>query len=413
MSIRYTLFGALTALVLLGIVLLGKTVISHAQPDPALAGDARAVAASANGFALRLYAKLNTNPKSNLFFSPTSLSMALSMTYNGAAGQTKTDMAKVLGFTGMDLTTLNKGQAALLDRMQKSDPKVDIAIANALFAQQDFKFLDDFLRRNKDYYHADIKNMDITGDAGMKEINGWVARQTHDRITDLLKPGDLNATMKLVLTNAIYFKGAWSLPFDKADTRNDAFTLPDGTTKQVPMMHLTKSFRYLKGETFQAVRLPYGQGRMSMYIFLPNTGVSLHDFSRHLTPANWGTWMGRFNEADIELSLPRFKANYQEKMNASLSALGMGNAFSNDADFSSMDGRRDLCISFVRHQATLDVNEEGSTATAATAVGMELATAVYTRNTNIIFTVDHPFFCAIRDDDTGAILFMGNIVNPE
>ena len=405
---------ALLAL-LCGGVLMGLALTRGGEETQAPAAGAYPVevggtAAAAHDFGFRLLAELRKGETGNVFISPTSLSMALSMTYNGAAGTTQAGMAKALGVEKMSLQALNDGQSALLAMLPGADPKVQLTIANALWAQKDFRFREDFLARNKEYYRAPVTVTDITGDAGVQEINAWVKDATQGKISDLLKPGDLDALTRMVLTNAVYFKGAWTTEFDKAQTQDAPFKTAGGTAKQVPMMNIKGTFKYLENDKVQGVRLPYGNGRMAMYLLLPKFQKSVTDQIALFSTENWRQWLPAFRETEVRVFLPRFKASFDSELNLSLSALGMADAFDQvKADFSGMTGTDNLYIKLVRHKAVLEVNEEGAEAAAATGVVMSLKSMP--RET--IFRADRPFLCAIRDDETGALLFLGMINNPE
>jgi len=404
---------ALLALVCGGLLTGLKCARGADRPDAATAAhpvDVRGTAAAANGFGFRLLAELRQGESGNVFISPTSLSMALSMTYNGAAGTTQAGMAEALGVQAMSLQALNEGQRALLASLPGADPKVKLTIANALWAQQGTHFQADFLARNNEYYQAPVTVTDVTGDAGVQQINAWVNNATNGKITDLLKHGDLDALTRLVLTNAVYFKGTWTTEFDKAQTQDAPFRLADGKSKQVPMMNLKGKFQYLENDEVQGVRLPYGKGRMAMYLLLPKVQKHPVDQIALFSMANWTKWLPAFRETEVRVFLPRFKASFDKELSKPLSALGMADAFNEGkADFTGMTGGKDLYIKLVRHKAVLEVNEEGAEAAAATGVVMD--TKSVTRET--IFRADQPFLCAIRDDETGALVFLGMINNPE
>lgn len=330
------------------------------------------------------------------------------MTYNGAAGSTKDGMARALGVDGLSLADVNTGQATLLRTMTASDPKVQTYIANALWAQPRYTFLQEFIDRNRDYYRAQVTTTDVASDAGVKTINGWVARETRGKIPDLLKSGDLDASTRLVLTNAVYFKGEWAHAFDKKLTYDGQFTLATGTKNPVKMMTQQGTFPYFEDGTMQTISLPYGKGGMSMIVVLPAQGSTPDDLTTSMTAERWDGVMQRLTEQGVNLSLPRFKEKYEALLNDPLAALGMGEAFSNAADFSGMTGNNDLYISLVRHQALIEVNEAGTEAAAATGVVMALRSAPRTAQ----MVVDRPFLFAIRDNASGVLLFLGRVNTP-
>ena len=227
---------------------------------------------------------------------------------------------------------------------------------------------------------------------------------TKGKIADLLKPGDLTPLTRLVLTNAVYFKGAWTTPFDPKMTHDGRFTCADGKAITLPMMSREDTFTFLQGDAYQAVRLPYGAGKMAMYLYLPADGKSVADVLPRL--ADFAPW-AKATDMKMVVALPRFKAGFEAKLNAPLTALGMGEAFSMQADFSGMNGQKNLYLSFVRHKAVLEVNEEGATAAAATGVGVALKSMPF------MLRFDRPFLFAIRDENSGALVFAGVINKPE
>jgi serpin B len=405
----------------LGVLVLGLSLVFSLflptvlpAQTPAAPDAARAVAAAANDFGFRLFAQLQLGraPNQNIFISPSSLSLALAMTYNGAAASTRAGMAQALGVQGMSLQALNTGQAALLRQVQSADPKVTCTIADALWVQNGFQLRRDFLQRNARDYQATIKNTDISGDAGVREINAWVDHATAGKITDLLHRGDLNASTRFVLTNAVYFKGAWTSAFQKAATREQDFTRGDGTVKKVPLMAQQGIFPYLQQDDFQVIALPYGDRQFSMYILLPNADKSLRDLLPALTPQHWQQWLARMHPTEALIALPRFKASYDAEMSQALADLGMREAFTPAADFSGIDGNRDLYIKLVRHKAVLEVSEEGTVAAAATGTVMR-DTAMRIAPVIPKIIVDRPFICAIVERQSGNILFLGSIVDPQ
>lgn len=387
-----------------------------AQPETRKADlkvDSRLVNAT-NAFGFQLYHKLATsNGKKNLFISPTSIEMALGMTYNGAVGSTKQAMANTLGVKTLTLDDFNTANAQLLSLLQRPDPKVELEIANSLWGQQKYTFAADFLQRNRDYFSASVRTVDFMQPSSAQQINTWVNDNTKGRIPKIVEYKDLKEVL-LVLVDAIYFKGKWSDPFKKELTRDGAFTLLDGTKKTVPLMRRTGDFQYLETTHFQAVSLPYGDKYVSMYVFLPKKNTTMEEFNKSLTPDAWAKWQAGFHKSDGTLELPRFKADYRTSLKTTLSALGMKECFSSNANFSGMlsPTPSDFYISNVLHKTTLEVNEEGTVAAAATGVIMYYGSKMV-RMKPFTMIVNHPFFLAIADKPTGAILFLGSIVNPE
>jgi serpin B len=368
-----------------------------------------AIVSANTRFAFKLFAQLaEEDAGKNLFISPASISMALALVYNGARGRTQGAIARALELEGMSLDEINQASAALIEALQGVGAQVRLAIANALWAAEDVAFKKAFIGHLQDAYDAQIAEVNFSDPATLGLINDWVKEQTEGKIKSILSKLDPSAL--LVLVNAIYFKGRWTKPFDEENTRDGPFTLLDGSRKTVPMMARSGSYRIYRGEGFQAVRLPYGEGRTALYVFLPDRRSSLEEFERRLTAKNWSTWTTRFYQMEGSIVLPRFKLEYGKALGRTLTALGMGIAFGRGADFSAISDTP-AYISKVIHKAFVEVNEEGTEAAAATAV--VVAKAMMMPQETFRMVVDRPFFCAIRDDATGTLLFMGAIVDPE
>jgi serpin B len=364
-------------------------------------------------FAFKLFTELTkSNVEQNVFISPTSVALALAMVYNGARGETARALARTLELGEIGLEELNRANAALIESLRTLDPHVALTIANSLWAQQGITFAPDFLSRNQECYRAEIAALDFGDAQAAATINDWVKHNPGGKIETIVDQIDRSAIM--VLINAIYFKGRWAKPFDPRRTRELPFTLPGGHRKQHPMMAQTGKFDYYAIQGFQAISLPYGAGRASMYIFLPEQRSSLRAFRRELSHKSWDTWLRHFRPAEGTLVLPRFKLAYESTLNDALKALGIGIAFDGRrADFSGMfaDSKPSANIDEVKHKTFVEVNEEGTEAAAATAIGMIRMTMAPQRNFSMI--VDRPFFCAIRDNLTGALLFLGAMINQE
>ena len=342
-------------------------------------------------------------PDANIMISPLSISIALTMTYNGAAGETQRAMAEVLEIEGLGIDTVNRSNATLRNSLENTDPKVEIAIANSIWSRQGVEFNPSFLERNREFFEAEIGSLNFNDPLALQVINGWVETNTNGKIKQIVQR--INPGTLIFLINAIYFKGSWQKEFDKSATRDGIFHLSDGGKKRVQMMYRKGAYPHFRGENFEAARLPYGDGKVSMYVFLPNRDSNLNDFIEQLKPENWSSWISQFQEVtdDSEMILPRFELEYEVKLNDALTALGMGIAFGNGADFSGMGTQ--LFISEVRHKTIIEVNEEGTEAAAVTAV-------VGVKSLPPAFRVDRPFFFAIHDDRTQTMLFMGIVTEP-
>jgi serine protease inhibitor len=364
-----------------------------------------------NGFGLKMFYELaGAEPGENILISPASIITALAMTYNGADGETREAMEKTLMFEGMSMEEVNEAFADLLTILQNPDPKVELAVANSLWAREGIAFNEDFLKRNEDYFGAEVAELDFNDAGAADTINDWVKEKTRNKIDGIIDP-PINPETVLFLINAIYFKGEWSDPFDPDMTGNRDFYLPDGSLKEIPVMIKNDDFRYLETDDFQAVSLPYGKNeRVSMYIFLPASNSSLEQLYGEMNLLNWKRWIASFGSMEGEVGLPRFKFEYETSLKDALAALGMAIAFDESAaDFSGMHPvPPNLFISEVKHKTFIEVNEEGTEAAAVTSVEVGMTAMPETFS----MIIDRPFFFAIADDMTGTILFMGSVLNP-
>jgi serpin B len=369
------------------------------------------VAEGCNRFAFDLYAHL-LRQEGNLFLSPYSISTALTMTYAGARGQTADQMAKVLCLPA-SREAVHVAYATLQRDLNAAGAKgaFDLVVANRLWGQKGYEFLSDFLALVEKNYGAGLEQVDFAGatEAARQTINTWVEKQTRDKIKELLKPGILDGReTTLVLTNAIYFKGKWSEEFDKKLTRDEDFFVTPEKKVTAPLMHQTETFGYFDGGEFQALELPYQGDRLAMVVLLPKAKDGLAALEASLSAEKLAEWVGKLHRREVQVALPRFKTAAEFSLKDTLVAMGMTDAFG-DADFSGMDGKKDLVISAVVHKAFVDVNEEGTEAAAATAVVMGRAAMPEPAP---VFRADHPFLFLIRDTKTGAILFLGRILDP-
>ena len=357
-----------------------------------------------NAFACDLYAKLRAN-KGNLIFSPYSVSTALAMTYAGARGETAEQMQKTLHFL-LGQEGLHEAFRTLASQLKPKEG--ELTIANRLWGQQGYQFLDTFLKLTESAYGAKLAQLDFAGatEEARKTINTWVEEQTRDKIKELLPKGLLDPLTTLVLTNAIYFKGKWASPFKKERTNDAPFTLLDGTKVTVPMMRQSGAFAVNRTKKLHVLEIPYAGKALSMVILLPTAADGLAALERALTASRLAEWLPKRKPSTVNISLPRFKIATPVNLTKTLAEMGMPLAFSGGADFSGMTGKRDLFIGNVVHKAFVEVNEEGTEAAAATAVLMKRAAMPPS------FTADHPFLFLIRDKRSGSILFMGRVLNP-
>lgn len=380
--------------------------------------DAATLSAGNGAFAFDLYAKA-AEGDGNVFFSPFSISSALAMTYAGARDTTQAQMAGALRFD-LAPTTLHRAfnsvNLALAGRNQLQEPYkgqgFELTIASALWGERGLQFSDTFLDTLAGNYGAGLRLADFSGDpeGSRVEINSWVSGTTHAKIRDLLPPGSVSDMTRLVLTNAVYFKAPWLHPFETKDTKTESFTALSGSPASVSMMHGTLNARYAQISQVQAVELPYNGNQLSMLLLVPDAGT-FHSFEQGLDYAAYRSIVNALAEHQVHLGLPKFRFDYEFSPVDALRALGMVDAFdSAAADFSGIDGARDLFISNILHKAFVAVDEIGTEAAAATAVVIGVTSIP---SELVTLTINRPFFVVIRDNPTDTILFLGRVTNPE
>jgi serpin B len=385
-------------------------------PNFALAGapsaDTREVVAGNTAFAIDLYGQLRAR-EGNLCFSPYSISTALAMTYGGAREETAAQMAHTLHFN-LPSDQLHPAFDALVSDFSAVQKKgrVQLAEANSLWPQTGFAFLSDYLALCRKYYGVSIKPVDYIKhtEAARRTINDWVSARTDRKIVELLQSGVLDSATRLVLVNAIYFKGNWASQFDVKSTENRPFHLSAEKTVTAPLMRQVHDYPYTEFSDLQVLELPYEGGDLSMLVLLPRQVDGLGVLERELTAQKLARWTGNLRQQKVMVFLPKFTVSSDFSLANTLKALGMSDAFIyGRADFSGMDTRKDLFISLVLHKAFVKVNEEGTEAAAATAVMMEFGAAPRPMP---VFRADHPFLFLIRDNHNGSILFLGRVIDP-
>lgn len=369
--------------------------------------DYELITGPSNRLGFQLMEDLGKAEDGNMFISPLSLYMALSMVYNGSDGATKEEIAKVLGAEKIPPQKMNQANASLAMHLAGLPEEIELNIANSIWVKEDYRFLDSFSKSSRDYYNAEIEEIDVADPASAEKINDWVNGATNGKIKKMAaKP--LSSNLVAMLLNAIYFKGDWQFPFDDELTQEQPFTRRDGSVVEVPLMNLQGRLPYLETPEFQAVSLPYGEGEMSLNIFLPAPGVELDELASGIMEEKWSEWTKSFQPNDGTLLLPKFKMEYEVILNDALSRLGMETAFLS-ADLSRMfEASSGLYISEVKQKTFIDVNEQGTEAAAATSVAVEESASVDLFQ----MTVNRPFFYAITDTETGVILFMGTMEDP-
>jgi serine protease inhibitor len=362
-------------------------------------------------FGLDLFREVSTMPEApdNLMISPVSVAVALGMTYNGANGDTKTAFEETLRFSGYSREEINSIHQALINYILGADPKVVMEIANSIWYRQDFNVLQSFIDTNKLYYDAEVAALDFADPAAKNTINDWCALKTHDKIKDVLDEIPADAVMYLI--NAIYFNGTWTYQFDKSKSYAGTFRKEDNTTSDADYMMMQATVPYTSNELFTAIDLPYGNEKFSMSILLPREGKKVIDIIAELNSENFDNWYNSFSDKEVVVTIPKFKFGYKELLNDPLKNMGLGNAFSGDADFTGINPGGNLCISRVIHQSFVDVNEKGTEAAAVTVVEIEVTSAG--PGDNNFFTADHPFVFVIREKTSNALLFIGKVGSPE
>lgn len=358
-----------------------------------------------NAFGFNLIRDLNHDHHDNLFISPTSIALALSMVYNGANGETQQGMAQTMQVQSLDMSQLNQESLGLIKQLKNPDEGVELAIANSVWARKGVSFKPGFLKIVEDYYLAQSKVLDFTDPKAPEQINSWVSDNTHGKILSIVDK--IPSDMVMYLINATYFKGTWTTSFDKKLTEDKSFTPGSGPPKQLPLMRQKNELSYYANDDFQSVSLPYGKNKqLSMYVFLPK---NLQQFTDSLDLSKWNQWMSQYKSTEGTILLPKFKLEYEAGLNDVLTKLGMGVAFSEKADFSAIGSN--LKISQVKHKTYVDVNEEGTEAAAVTSIGVEI-TSVQPDKKTFYMEVNKPFFFAIVDNKSGEILFLGVMHNP-
>jgi len=367
---------------------------------------------SSNAFGFQFFNKVVgiSGNNTNLMVSPLSVSMAMGMTRNGAAGSTLEAMTNTLGYSGMSDSEINESYKYIIETFSTLDPKVKMQIANSIWYRNTFNVEQAFLLSNQQYFDASVAPLDFTSPSAIGIINTWVNEKTNQLIPKIIEEIPADAVMYLI--NAVYFKGQWKYQFAKDKTQPKPFYLSDGAEVQAQSMAQHALLKYYAGTGFEAIELPYNQGNYSMAVILPEQGKSVNDIISMLSQENWNSWSRQFAEKDIQLQLPKFRYEYdEEQMKQILSDLGMAVAFDSDqADFTRINANGGLYISRVKHKTFIETNEEGSEAAAVTSV--EVGVTSVGPDQPYFFAVNRPFIYFIQEKSTGTILFIGTVMNP-
>jgi len=364
---------------------------------------------SDNLFGLELFQSVLANDDSkNVMISPLSVALALAMTYNGAETSTEEAMKETLKLSGLTEDEINTAYKSIIDQLVGLDPKVILNIANSIWYKLNYQVEADFIKVNQDYYYAEVNELDFGRPEAVDIINGWIDTKTNGLIPEVLDK--IPASVVMYLINAIYFKGTWKYEFKKSDTHEADFYPAAGETIKVSMMEMEQDLEYYRNEHFSAVSLPYGDGEFSMMVLLPDHDKTTDDIVDLMDAEHWPEWLEGFTTKGVRVNLPKFKYGFKKLLNQDLTDMGMGIAFSDAADFTGINPAGGLFISRVIHQTFIEVNEEGTEAAAVTVVEMTYSSSG--GGTPISFIVDRPFIFVIRENSSGALLFMGKVSDP-
>jgi serine protease inhibitor len=349
---------------------------------------------------------LKANNKENVIISPLSLNTILALTQNGAAGNTKEQMLKALELQGLDDNTINESYRNIIAHFN-SLKSIETKIGDSIWIRKNAHVKKELIDIGKNYYEAEINEVDFTKKDTVDTVNKWVSDRTAGKVDKMMDAFQDDTYMTLI--NTVYFKGKWSNPFTESSTSKQKFTSSDGSTKDVDMMKETMGIEYIKNTNFQAARIPYEDNNFGMYVFLPNKDSSVDKLVNEMTMENWNKWVNEFKKTQVQVSLPKFKIEFEEELNSMLKGFGMKDAFDGNANFSNITDKTGLYIDLVKQKSYIDVNEAGTEAASATAVVMRTVSVPLDPTQ---FTVDRPFIYAIADKKTGLIIFMGKVEKP-
>jgi len=404
-------FGIVGILVLLVIVLGGvyyfKGGNNTSSPTATVKNVSASVTSANNNFGINVFNQLiKQSPQNNIFISPASIAMALSMVYNGADGSTQTAMQKVLNYQGLSLDTINNSSEALISSLKNPDPKVTLSIANSVWLKQGISVNKSFLNTTQNDYQAKATTLNFNNPSAPTTINNWVSGATDGKIPTIVNSIPSNEIMYLI--NAVYFKGAWHTVFDPSQTQDSPFTTGNGTQVQTPLMTQTGTYNYYSDNSVQAIQLPYGKNqRISMNVYLP---TNMTTFLQNLNYNQLATIDSKYTKQQGTILLPKFTLTYSQNLNDTLEALGMGVAFNPDGAANFNGITKNVHISDVEHKAYIDVDEQGTVAAAATSVGV--TDDAISAPTGFYMEVNKPFVLTIQDSSTKEVLFAGIIQDP-
>lgn len=396
------------------VILIGITIFQSCsttdeipmEPFESVAKGSQIVSAN-NQFALSLFKEIaQTETEDNFMISPVSASLALGMVYNGAAGETQKAFSTMFNYGNITLEETNLVNQKIIENLTMASPGTNFEIANSIWVRNTFPVKQPFLETNKTYYAAEVQNKDFNDPKTLETINHWVSNKTNGKIPKILE--EISSDAVLYAINALYFKSDWKYRFKSEDTKSLPFKLNDGSVKQVEMMSMEQDLNYFSNAVFSSVELPYKNDTYIMTLALPHTDKTTGDIISIMTNENWMEWKHNYTIQGIKITMPKFTFSYEKEFNEALTNLGLGIAFTDNANF---DGISDMPtkISFVLQKTFIDVNEKGTEAAAVTVVGIELTSATMPKQ----FLLDRPFVFAITEKETGSICFMGKVGMPE
>jgi serpin B len=360
-----------------------------------------------NKFAFDVFKNVNIEEtKENFMISPVSLSLALAMTYNGAANDTKTAFENTLNYNTFSSNEINNLNKEIIYNLSDNSLGSILEIGNSIWVEKRFTVKEDFIKKNEEFYDAEIQNLDFYDVNSVDVINSWVSDKTYQKIPKIID--QVSPNLRMILINALYFKSDWKYNFDEEKTSELPFYAENETTN-VKMMQLSGTLNLYENEKFLAVKLPYKNEKFSMTIFLPKENQTTTDIISLLSIQNWQKWNENYIQKTIDLEMPKFKSSYEIELNDAIAALGLGIAFTNNADFSGINNNP-LQVSFIKQKTFIEVDEKGTEAAAVTAVGIETTS---TGSSNIKIRLNKPFLYSITEKETGSICFLGKVGMPE
>jgi serine protease inhibitor len=380
------------------------------EPVPIdLTQDQVALIESGNAFAFDIFSQVlkSTGENENVMISPLSISYALSMTLNGASGTTRVAMLDALRLNGISVDAINNSYKNLTAALLSVDKRVLMSIANSVWIENNFTVKKSFTDILTDYYNADAEKFDINDASAPDKMNAWIEDNTNGLIKEMIDKLQDNTVMLLI--NAIYFKGKWKSQFDESNTIQIPFYKSAGNQVNVPMMKLKTDFNVYAGNGFVLAEFPYGQGNFVMDVILPNEQNGLSNTLASVSDASFAAWLSQMSARETDVSFPRFKYGFKKTLKEVLSDMGMGIAFTDEADLSNITDQYDLLINDVTHQSFIETNEEGTEAAAATVVEVGVTSFPPAA---LVFKMDHPFLYIIRETTTNSIIFMGRVADP-